>query len=169
MGLVGFAASVLGFFMLGWKEPRGWKTGGPYVIFGLCFFLFARHIAPVSRGWSWLIYAAGVFSILFGLAVLAQENRSKSWFVARYFLLGVFWLVMSVVVPEVTSSMRIFPVLIGLGYVAIALAASNARQLTGGHVGFDVAFNGICFLFLGILLASVPDFFNNPGPSIWTP
>lgn len=165
----GFAMTVLGFFMLGWQELKGAVAGGPYVVFGLLTFPLAHHLSPVSVDWSRLAYLVGAFSLAFGLAVMAQEHRVRGWFVFRYFVLGVFWLALAVVTPEVTSSMRMFPLLVGAAYISIALATLNTGRLTGGYVGFDVALNGICFLFLGILLAAVPDFFTNPGPSIWTP
>jgi hypothetical protein len=167
--VLGLAATVLGFFMLGWRDPRGLSTGGPYVVFGILALPFAQHIGPVSQWWSVLLYVVGAFQILFGLGVVTFDQLGKAWFVLRYLILGVFWLVMSVVIPEVTSSMRIFPVFMGLAYISIALATLNAERLTGGYVGPDVALNGMCFLFLGILLTSVPDFFTNPGPSIWLP
>ena len=65
--------------------------------------------------------------------------------------------------------MRMFPVLMGLGYIGIAIGAQRAPRLTGGYVGFDIALNGILLLFMGILMAAVPDFFSNPGVSIWKP
>lgn len=167
--IVGLASSVLGFFMLSWGEMKGLAAGGPYVVFGILTFPFAYHLSSISGGWSAFLYVVGVLSMLFGIAVISPERRGKSWFVFRYFALGVIWLVLAAVIPEVTSSMRVFPVLVGAGYMAIALSTLNSDRLTGSYVGFDVALNGICFLFLGILLASVPDFFSNPGPSIQTP
>jgi hypothetical protein len=168
MAVVGFATTVLGFFMLGWEELKGTVAGGPYVVFGLLALPFAHQISALSSGWGALLYGIGGFSILFGLGVLAFERLAKGWFVFRHIVVALFWLVLAVAVPDVTSSMRMFPALVGLAYISIALATHNARRLTGGYVGFDVALNGMCYLFLGILLACVPDFFTHVGPSIWT-
>ncbi len=167
--VLGFATTVLGFFMLGWKNLTGLAAGGPYVLCGLLALPFGHHISLLSGGWAALLYGVGGGSILFGLGVLAFERFTRGWFVFRYFFVGVFWLVMAVMIPDLTSSMRMFPAFVGLAYVSIALATANARRLTGGLVGFDVAVNGMSLLFLGILLASVPDFFTHSGPSIWSP
>ncbi|MCK4546285.1 MAG: hypothetical protein KAW17_02480 [Candidatus Eisenbacteria sp.] len=167
--IAGFAGTVLGFFMLGWKELKGLAAGGPYVVLGAISLPFAHHLGPVSGRWSAFVYVLAVFSMLFGLIVLADERRARGWFVCRYWILAAFWLVLSVGVPDVTSSMRMFPVLMGLGYVGIAIGTGRAPRLTGGHVGFDIALNAIILLFLGILMVYVPDFFTNQGVSIWKP
>ncbi len=169
MAIVGLATTMLGFFMLGWKELKAIASGGPYVLFGLLILPFGHHLSLLSGGWAALLYVVGAFSILFGLGVLAFERLTKGWFVFRYFIVGIFWLALAIMVPEVTSSMRMFPAFVGVAYISIALATNNARKITGGFVGFDVAVNGIGFLFLGLLLASVPDFFTHQGPSVWTP
>jgi hypothetical protein len=167
--VVGFAGTVLGFFMLGWKELRSLAAGGPYVVLGVLGLPFAHDLGPISRGWSILVYVSAIFSVAFGLIVLSMERRSKGWFVFRYSVLALFWLGFSVLIPDVTSSMRMFPVLMGLGYIGIAIGVQKAPRLTGAYVGFDVALNGILLLFMGILLVTVPDFFSNTGVSIWKP
>jgi hypothetical protein len=164
--VVGFALTVLGFWMLGWKELRATWVGGPYLAFGAMTLVFASHLGPVSRPWSVLFYALGVCTLAFGLCVLAFSRRLRGWFIVRYALAGIFWLVLAVAIPEVTSSMRMFPVLIGLSYLGIAIATQRAQRLDGSHVGPDLALNGMGFLFLGILLASVPDFFTHVGTAL---
>jgi len=80
MAIVGLATTMLGFFMLGWKELKAIASGGPYVLFGLLILPFGHHLSLLSGGWAALLYVVGAFSILFGLGVLAFERLTKGWF-----------------------------------------------------------------------------------------